>query len=326
MQASSPRAEAHPPTDPTLVPRFISKHEGGSALSSFRLRQLLHRIQQIRPEFSAISASYLHLVATAEPPSPEQWRRIEQLLNYGEPPASPVGQAAALIVGPRIGTVSPWASKATDIARNCGLPVQRIERLTCYWLTPARGSALTNHRAREVLVEIAPCLFDRMTESLFFDPDRVLDLFQDLPAAPLLTVDLSGGGHEALRLANVQLGLALTEDEIDYLVSAYGQLGRHPTDVELLMFAQANSEHCRHKIFNSSFSIDGVAQEHTLFGMIRHTHRLNPKYSVVAYSDNAAVMEGGRIERFMPEGARPLDTAEASVKLHEDLSWDFAVG
>ncbi len=282
------------------MPRHISQYEGGNALSPFRLKQLLQGIRGISSEFSAISAGFVHLVATEQPPHALQAQRLAQLLSYGEPFVAPAKPALELLVAPRLGTVSPWASKATDIARNCGIAVLRIERVTRFWLTPADATGAWQQRARAAVAEIAGSLHDRMTETLLTDPARIVEFFHELPATPLQTVDLIGGGWRALEQSNRELGLALADDEMDYLVEAFGRLGRNPTDVELMMFAQANSEHCRHKIFNASFSIDGAPQPHSMFGMIRHTHSVHPQHTVVAYSDNASVMEGSPIERFMP--------------------------
>ncbi|MBI3094335.1 MAG: phosphoribosylformylglycinamidine synthase, partial [Rhodocyclales bacterium] len=196
-----------------------------------------------------------------------------------------------LLVTPRLGTISPWSSKATDIARNCGFAaVKRIERGTAYHVSGKVAQELA----------LATRLHDRMTESVLDSIDAARALFHHVAPQPLASVDLQGGGRAALVVANRELGLALSEDEIDYLVENFGKLGRNPTDVELMMFAQANSEHCRHKIFNASWTVDGEAQPLSLFGMIRETHKAHPEGTVVAYSDNAAVIEGANIRRFYP--------------------------
>jgi phosphoribosylformylglycinamidine synthase len=285
------------------VPRHITQYEGGNALSPLRTAQLLRAVQQAGSAFGALSARHVHLVLCDQAPDPATRDRLARLLDYGVPFAAPAPHALSVLVTPRIGTVSPWASKATDIARNCGLAVQRIERVTLFWLEPAAASDAAVTRARGQLAPAAALLHDRMTESVLFDPARLKDMFHEPTAAALGHVDLLGAGQGAkalLAATNQQLGLALAADEIDYLVEAFTRLGRNPTDVELMMFAQANSEHCRHKIFNASFSIDGVAQPHSLFSMIRHTHQASPQHTVVAYSDNASVMEGVLAERFMP--------------------------
>ncbi len=208
-----------------------------------------------------------------------------------------------VVVMPRLGTVSPWASKASDIAHNCGLAVHRVERVTEYRLMVKPGLLGRSKRlAAEELQAAANVLHDRMTESVAFEREAAAHLFDPQPAPPLVHVDVIGQGRAALEVANGEFGLALSGDEIDYLVQAFGSLGRNPSDVELMMFAQANSEHCRHKIFNADFTIDGERQALSMFGMIRHTEKVNPQHSIVAYSDNAAVMEGGPIEGWLPEG------------------------
>jgi phosphoribosylformylglycinamidine synthase len=192
-----------------------------------------------------------------------------------------------------MGTVSPWASKATDIARNCGFKLRRLERLTEFHLQGVKPSL-----SASVTSALQALLHDRMTESVWPNRQDAQSLLTSLPAQPLAFVDVKQGGRAALVKANTDEGLALADDEIDYLLQAFKQLDRNPSDAELMMFAQANSEHCRHKIFNAEFIVDGQAQSHSLFGMIRNTHQLNPQHTVVAYADNAAVMKGHRVETF----------------------------
>ncbi len=276
---------------------------GGNALSPFRARQLLPQLQSIEPRIDAVRARYVHWAATPSVPTPAQAQQLAALLNYGEPfEGSDAGQA--IVVAPRLGTVSPWASKASDIAHNCGLDVRRIERVTEYRIT-LRPGLLGGTKSLDAgqIAQVGALLHDRMTESWFTDLDAARALFTELPAQPMAQVDVLEGGRAALETANTQWGLALVADEIDYLVQAFTTLGRNPTDVELMMFAQANSEHCRHKIFNAQFTIDGAPQDLTLFGMIRHTHRTSPQHTVVAYSDNASVMEGGVVEKFQAKSA-----------------------
>ncbi len=285
--------------------------EGGNALSAFRIQQLLPRLAQISPHIQGLAARFVHLVATPTPLQGDQNKTLAALLAYGEPYAGP-SEGPLIVVSPRLGTVSPWASKATDIAHNCGLAVQRIERVTEYRLQLKSG-LLGGAKAlsAEQLGQVAALLHDRMTESALASREEAQALFTALQAAPMEHVDVLGGGRAALEAANTAWGLALAEDEIEYLVNAFKGLQRNPTDVELMMFAQANSEHCRHKIFNAQFTIDGVAQDKSLFGMIRHTEKLSPQHTVVAYSDNASIMEGHRIERFV---ARPKAQGAAYVK------------
>ncbi|WP_426146127.1 phosphoribosylformylglycinamidine synthase [Polaromonas sp. DSR2-3-2] len=285
---------------------FEGDAHGIRALSDFRVQQLLPRLQAIHDKIVGISARFVHLVATEAAPSADLSARLAALLRYGEPCDQPAAgvDSPLFIVSPRFGTVSPWASKATDIAHSCGLGVKRIERITEYRVTLKSGffsKAVLSESQRE---QVAALLHDRMTESVVADRAQAeAGLFTELQGAPLQTIDVLRGGKDALAQANTEFGLALADDEIDYLVKAFTQLERNPTDVELMMFAQANSEHCRHKIFNADFTIDGVAQDKSLFGMIRNTEQLNPQHTVVAYSDNASVMEGAKIQRFYAKSA-----------------------
>ena len=272
---------------------------GGNALSSFRAQQLQPALEAIHPKISGIAARFVHLVATDAAPTPTEQKRLAALLTYGDPYAGPE-DGAVLIVTPRLGTLSPWASKATDIARNCGIAIRRVERITEYRISLKSGlMGKTPELTAEQLAQVAALLHDRMTESVVADRSAAAALFTELQPAPMEHVDVLAGGRAALEAANTRFGLALADDEIDYLVTAFTGLARNPTDVELMMFAQANSEHCRHKIFNAQFTIDGVAQDKSLFGMIRNTHQLAPQHTVIAYSDNASVMEGHQVERFV---------------------------
>jgi phosphoribosylformylglycinamidine synthase len=291
------------------VNTFISTLEGGNALSPFRINQLLPKLQSICDKISHVSARFVHLAATETPPSDALSSKLQSLLTYGEPAESvdKTANTVQIIVAPRLGTVSPWASKASDIAHNCGLDVKRVERLTEYTITlknPLLGKASLS---ADQLQAVAALLHDRMTESVLFDRKDSLGLFATVNAASMAHVDVLGGGKAALEAANTEFGLALADDEMDYLVTAFTGLKRNPSDVELMMFAQANSEHCRHKIFNANFIIDGVAMEKSLFGMIRNTHQLNPQHMVVAYSDNSSVMEGSVVERFFANYVADFD-------------------
>ena len=285
------------------------------ALSAFRARQLLEQMGRIDapgPEVKAIHARHHHLVATRHPMSQQDCARMGELLDaqvssHAQAPND--GRTITVVVSTRLGTVSPWASKATDIARNCGFELIRVERITQYTLSLSSrfGSARPAVSAAQWSA-LAAVLHDRMTESVFEDPQAAAALFDDQPASPMAWVDVLGQGLSALHAANRAGGLALAEDEMAYLLEAYQRLGRNPSDVELMMFAQANSEHCRHKIFNASFTIDGEDQPLSLFGMIRHTHERHPGHTVVAYSDNASVIEGHELERWVAradaQGAR----------------------
>ncbi|MCD2164961.1 phosphoribosylformylglycinamidine synthase [Comamonas koreensis] len=277
----------------------LTQLPGGNALSSFRAQQLQTALTAIHPKITGIAARFVHLVATEQPLAGAEAERVAALLTYGDPyEGGSDGQA--FIVTPRMGTISPWASKATDIARNCGLAVFRIERLTEYRIELKAGLLGGKPElSAEQTAQIAALLHDRMTESVFGTRAEAEQLFSALQAQPMEFVDVLGGGRSALEKANKQWGLALAEDEIEYLENAFKGLARNPSDVELMMFAQANSEHCRHKIFNANFTIDGVAQDKSLFGMIRHTEAVSPQHTVVAYSDNASIMEGHQVERFV---------------------------
>jgi len=281
------------------VTLHLTQLEGGNALSSFRAQQLLSSLEAIHPKITGVAARFVHLVATDSAPDADAHSRLAALLTYGEPYAGPA-DGVAVVVTPRLGTISPWASKATDIARNCGLAIQRVERVTEYRIQLKTGLlGGTPELTAEQLGQVAALLHDRMTESVMTSRNEAAKLFTELQAQPMAFVDVLGGGAAALLAADKAWGLALAEDEISYLVNAFQGLQRNPTDVELMMFAQANSEHCRHKIFNASFTIDGVAQEKSLFGMIRNTHQVSPQHTVVAYSDNASIMEGHEVERFV---------------------------
>jgi len=282
--------------------KHLHHFEGGNALSDFRARALLERLRAAVAKVESIGARYLHVVWSDMPLERADLDRATALLRYGDPFADDGRADATLIVAPRLGTVSPWASKATDIARNCGLAVHRVERVTEYRIGLKRG-LLGGGKPLDAAERgaMAALLHDRMTESVLDGRDAVAHLFDEQPADPLVSVDVGDRG-EALARANREFGLALSEDELAYLHKSFNELGRAPTDVELMMFAQANSEHCRHKIFNADFTIDGEPQARSMFAMIRNTHALAPQHTVVAYSDNASVMEGGEIERWLPEG------------------------
>jgi phosphoribosylformylglycinamidine synthase len=274
----------------------ILKLRGAGALSAFRLEKLNSRLAAVHPGLKVTAAEFRHFVEIERALSAGERSVLERLLSYGDTPGAVAGRGTLFLVVPRVGTISPWSSKATDIAHRCGLaPVRRIERGVAYRL--AGAERVTEHRAA-----ILPLLHDRMTETVFEAEEQAEALFRHFEPRPLASIDLVAGGRAALDRANREMGLALSGDEIDYLLEHFAALGRNPTDVELTMFAQANSEHCRHKIFNAQWVIDGEPQRESLFGMIRRTHELNPQGTVVAYSDNAAVMEGRRAERFYPDG------------------------
>ncbi|MDP3922982.1 MAG: phosphoribosylformylglycinamidine synthase, partial [Hydrogenophaga sp.] len=298
--------------------RFL---DGGNAISDFKVQQILPRLVGISEKITGLTARFVHLASFDAEPDAATLERLGQLLTYGEPCTEAHHQLAssgapALWVMPRLGTVSPWASKATDIAHNCGLALHRVERLVEFRLQLKSGFLSKASLSAEQLQAVADALHDRMTENVSMERSQASALFTELHAAPMAHVDVLAGGRAALVEANTTWGLALAADEIDYLVNAFTGLQRNPTDVELMMFAQANSEHCRHKIFNAQFTIDGVAQDKSLFGMIRHTHQLAPQHTVVAYSDNASIMEGNPVERFVARAgghASPAYAAEPAT-------------
>ena len=273
---------------------------GAPALSSFRRDKLARKLSDIHPELQLHRAEYVHFADLEQPLDERGLKVIERLLQYG--PAAMTGELESerrgelLLVVPRPGTISPWSSKATDIAHNCGLQeVLRLERGIAYYLEYPAGPGSTMRQAAQRL------LHDRMTESVFADLASAAQLFAHAQPRPMTSVDVLEGGREALVAADRTLGLALADDEIDYLLESFTDLGRNPNDVELMMFAQANSEHCRHKIFNASWTIDGKAQPHSLFNMIRNTHEQGGEDVLSAYSDNAAVVAGHRAGRFYPD-------------------------
>ncbi|MEY2593793.1 MAG: hypothetical protein RI972_1482, partial [Pseudomonadota bacterium] len=311
---------------------------GGSAHSDFRLQALLRQVQAQVPQVQSVSSRHVYWVWAQAGLGPAEQAAVASLLEgrLSDDTASEGGGQAGsdhrVVVMPRLGTVSPWASKATDIAHNCGLPVRRIERVTEYRLGLSQGlmKGLVQRLGGAGLAlspqeqsAVAAVLHDRMTESVALALSDARALFESRQAEPLATVDVLGAGRTALQQANAQWGLALSDDEIDYLLQAFTQLGRNPSDVELMMFAQANSEHCRHKIFNAEFTIDGQRQPHSMFGMIRHTEQCSPQHTVVAYHDNAAVMEGHDLERWQADpravGAKPYaahrETAHVLMKV-----------
>jgi phosphoribosylformylglycinamidine synthase len=275
---------------------------GGAALSQFRIDKLL---AELRPSgIGAAHAEYRYFIELRADLSDADLTFLCELLHAEPHTPNP----DALLVTPRLGTVSPWSSKATDIAANCGLVnVARIEHGIAWTLAPLK----TKRLKPEAIAAALPYLHDRMTESVLLDERDAVKLFQHVEAPPFKSVDILKGGKKALEAANAEWGLALSPDEIDYLVKNFKAAKRNPTDVELMMFAQANSEHCRHKIFNADWVIDGKKQPESLFGMIRHTHNVRPQGTLSAYHDNASVIEGATIERFYPD-------ADHVYRFHEE--------
>ncbi len=265
---------------------------GGSAFSKFQEEKLNHSLCVRTGQDFQPTATFIYFVESQQALASKDLLKLESLLQAKR--VDPLSDASILLVVPRLGTQSPWSSKATDIAQRCGLPqIGRIERGTLFRLP---GGAVDGQN----IEAIAALIHDRMTQTVLTAVAQAWDLFDHQPPRPLAFTDISTGAQSALSEANRALGLALSVAEIDYLIAAYGQLGRNPTDAELMMFAQANSEHCRHKIFNASWTVDGEPQEQSLFAMIRNTHAVSPQGVLSAYHDNSAVIEGRRSKRFMP--------------------------
>ncbi|ENM5853799.1 phosphoribosylformylglycinamidine synthase [Vibrio mimicus] len=269
---------------------------GSPALSEFRVNKLLTACREQHLPVTGIYAEFMHFADLKAELNPQELEKLEKLLTYGPTIQEHEPQGLLLLVTPRPGTISPWSSKATDIAHNCGLrSIKRLERGTAYYVE-------TETPLTEVqVVTLKALLHDRMMEVVFAELTDAQQLFSVAEPAPMSQVDVLAGGRRALEEANVSLGLALAEDEIDYLVENFIKLGRNPNDIELMMFAQANSEHCRHKIFNADWTIDGVKQDKSLFKMIKNTFEQTPDYVLSAYKDNAAVMTGSTVGRFFPD-------------------------
>ena len=274
---------------------------GNIALSGFRVDKLLATLRVAVPGVATLASEYVHFVDSDRALSEAEIERLELLLKYGperQPALSELPPGQLFLVVPRFGTISPWSTKATEIARICGLDkVDRIERGIAYYLSGHDNADFSEH---EQLL-IASALHDRMTETVLSQLDEAEGLFAQSSPAAMTVVDILSGGREALARADRELGLALSEDEIDYLLESFQALQRNPSDVELMMFAQANSEHCRHKIFNADWVIDGQPQTRSLFAMIRHSTALSPADVLSAYHDNAAVIAGGRARRLYPD-------------------------
>jgi phosphoribosylformylglycinamidine synthase len=273
----------------------VIKMRGRTALSPFRLEKLMHALANSASGISHVHGEYWHFAALARELPDAEREVLQQILTYGPSARIEEPEGELLLVVPRFGTISPWSTKATDIAKHCGVDaVERIERGIAFYVQKKDGARLTEDERRALL----PLIHDRMTETVLADFEQADALFRHFEPQPLSSVDIIGQGSLALVAANREMGLALSPDEIEYLAENFTRIGRNPTDVELMMFAQANSEHCRHKIFNADWVIDGEKQPLSLFAMIRNTHAKSPKGTVVAYSDNSSVIEGAEIARF----------------------------
>ncbi|MCF7821100.1 MAG: phosphoribosylformylglycinamidine synthase [Mariprofundaceae bacterium] len=276
--------------------------KGAPALSDFRKEKLLDSAKANGLAIATLDACFVYIAEVEHSWSDRDTEKLETILGDSPLPYSAEASDELFLVTPRVGTISPWSSKATDIAALCGLgSLNRIERGIAYTIP---GTSHYEHAA------IGKLICDRMTESVLSSTDELSQLFSHQSPAPVVTIDLMGDGHKALEAANIELGLALSDDEIDYLSDNFTGLGRNPSDAELMMFAQANSEHCRHKIFNAEWVIDGEVMGRSLFSMIRNTHETNPEGTLVAYSDNSSVIEGGGSKRFHPD-------ADGSYSVHD---------
>ena len=276
---------------------------GSRAFSDFQKNKLLKSLQKSLPSIVDVHARYWHFVKTTRELNEDEATTLNDLLHYSDigdektDVHEPAGEL--FLVVPRPGTISPWSSKATDIIHNCGMDsIARVERGIAYFVEAKAGFNVLDDDNR---VFINKLIHDRMIEVVMEDGTEAESLFSDAEPAPLRIIDISGDATLALNTANIELGLALSSDEIEYLAENYAALKRNPTDVELMMFAQANSEHCRHKIFNADWVIDGEKQDQTLFGMIKNTFKESPEGVLSAYHDNASVVEGSKATRFYPD-------------------------
>ena len=286
------------------------RFRGGIALSPLRLERIMGTLRVSVPQVSHIYAEYWHFCKIKRPLQQNEVTIIDKLLTYGPVQKTEIPLGELLLVLPRFGTISPWSSKATDISHRCGLNViERLERGVAFYVQ-SHGNLSAEARAT-----CATLIHDRMTESVFNSFNDAEKLFLHFMPTSFETVDVLGVGIEALQLANIGLGLALSPEEIEYIAINFTRIGRNPTDVELMMFAQANSEHCRHKIFNADWIIDGRVQKKSLFSMIRNTHQMNPQGTVVAYTDNSSIIEGAQVACFYPGRDDKYDYAEEQINI-----------
>lgn len=269
---------------------------GAPAFSDFRLTKMLAKLQAAVPNVASVYAEFMHFADTTSDLTDQQLEILGKILKYGPKAEVQNTNGQMLLVVPRIGTISPWSSKATDIVNNCGIKeIDRIERGTAFYITAENGELSTAE-----LETVRGLIHDRMVEVVLNSSDEAEALFHHAEPAPMSSIDVMGGGRAALEQADKELGMALASTEIDYLLEGYTKLGRNPTDIELMMFAQANSEHCRHKIFNASWVIDGEEQENSLFQMIKNTYKNHSTDVLSAYADNASVISGATAGRFFP--------------------------
>jgi len=276
---------------------LILRLPGNAALSPYRIEKIRVEAAQRGIQLGEVATCYWHFLELEADLDEAELGQVSALLDYGIEPVLPISSSPLMLVTPRPGTISPWSSKASDILKNCGInKLQRIERGVAYRLRDKNGGLL----ADALLEALRPLIHDRMTEVVMDSIEAADTLFKHVPPREVVTIEMVAEGRPALAQVNTTLGLALSDGELDYLLENFTRRRRNPTDVELMMFAQANSEHCRHKIFNASWIIDAETRDKTLFGMIRDTHAAHPDGTLVAYSDNSSVIEGATIERFYP--------------------------
>jgi len=276
---------------------IITSFFGSRVYSEFRKASLLRDARKSILEIKGLTSSYLHVAESKDELSSKDQENLNQILTYGEDIKEAVAPENTIFISPRIGTISPWSSRASDIVQRCGIDMLRVERIKTISFITNSGKPLSQSE-KEVLGQL---FYDRMTESIFLDQDDISKLFIHHTPKPLNYININDNGISELQSFNESQGLALSNDEINYLFKYFSSENRNPTDAELMMFAQANSEHCRHKIFNANWVIDGEEQSESLFSMIRNTHKISPQKTIVAYSDNSSIIEGSIINRFYPD-------------------------
>ena len=276
---------------------ITSSFFGPRIYSEFRKITLLNNRAISDLGINTITSAYLHVIESKDKLPSKNEKILKQILTYGENITETLDSKNIIYIAPRVGTISPWSSRATDIIQHCGIDILRIERIKALSFKTNTYKILKEIEKKK----LGEFLYDRMTESIFIDEKEIDKLFIHHEPRPLNHIDIINNGISELKIFNLSQGLALSEDEIGYLFKYFKSERRNPTDAELMMFAQANSEHCRHKIFNASWVIDGKEQSESLFSMIRNTHKMSPKKTIVAYSDNSSIIEGSVINRFYPD-------------------------
>jgi phosphoribosylformylglycinamidine synthase len=276
---------------------IITSLFGSRIYSEFRKSNLLNDALRPITEIKNLTSSYLHVIESKEKLSLKDQESLNKILTYGEDIKEELSPENIIFIGPRIGTISPWSSRALDIVQHCGIDILRIERIKAIsFVTQSRKPI--SQSTKELLGKL---LYDRMTESIFIDTDDINKLFIHNTPKLINYININDNGISELQNFNESQGLALSNDEINYLYKYFSSENRNPTDAELMMFAQANSEHCRHKIFNASWVIDNIEKSESLFSMIRNTHKISPQKTIIAYSDNSSIVEGSIIKRFYPD-------------------------